>query len=65
MDPQWTRFDLLRQNLQLEMCKSPWDLVELSADREEKVNRITERILLPGCVLWGLSEMWDFPISAE
>lgn len=63
--PQWTRFDHLRQNLQLEMCKSPWGLVELSAGREEKVNRITERILLPGSVLWGLLEKWDFPISAD
>lgn len=63
--PQWTRFDHLRQNLQLEMCKSPWGLFELSAGREEKVNRITERILLPGSVLWGLLEMLDFPVSAE
>lgn len=47
------------------MCKSPWGLFELSAGREEKVNRITERILLPGSVLWGLLEMLDFPVSAE
>lgn len=63
--PQWTQFDHLRRNLQLEMCKSPWGLVELSAGREEKVNRIAETILLPGSVLWDLLEMLDFPVSAE
>lgn len=63
-DPQQAWFDHLRQNQQLELCKSPQCPVEHSAGREGKVNGITERIPLPGSVLWGSLEKQYFPISA-